>query len=143
MNRKYLYIGCFFPKEELEKSLGALPRKALEKEIRTPHVTLAYKPEAVDRSLFGTPVSVRAVGYGCDGVNEGLLVELSTGCEALQALADGVETPHITLSLAENGEAVNTRFLAFSPIEPFTLTAVFGGFRYSGTVDIRKRDGIL
>ncbi len=135
----YRYIGCFVPAEQLFEQVQKLGKKRLGKIISTPHVTFAYRPESVDESLFGERILVRAVGYGSDGVNEGLLVELHTDNERLAGMAARLPVPHITLSLGPDGKAVNTRFLDFAPISPFELEGVFGGYDMRGNVVARRR----
>ena len=66
------YIGCFVSPEELMEKLSGIREDGLENTIKTPHVTFAYRPEAVDRNLFGEKVGITIIGYGNDGTNEGL-----------------------------------------------------------------------
>lgn len=134
----YRYIGCFVPAEQLFEQVQNLGKKRLERIISTPHVTFAYRPDETDETLFGEKILVRAVGYGSDGVNEGLLVELHTENKRLAEMAAQLPVPHITLSLGPGGEAVNTRFLDFVPISPFELEGVFGGYDMRGNVITRR-----
>lgn len=121
------YIGCFFEFEGLQKQLESYPRTPLKRVVEHPHVTFAYKPQQVPKELFGTKVEFRVVGYGCNGQNEGLKVEFVDPPRELLPLIRAIPVPHITLSVAERGEAVNSSQLEFTPITPFTLTGVFGG----------------
>lgn len=121
------YIGCFFTPEDVEAAMLTQPRQRLYRTIAHPHVTFAYRPESVPAELFGLSVTVKAVGCGNDGENEALLVEFAELPPALKPLADEIPVPHITLSVSEDGQPVNSRYLDFRPIAPFFLTGVFGG----------------
>ncbi len=136
---KYKYIGCFLDFDMLHASIAQLPQKRLFRVIAQPHVTFAYKPETVDTSLFGQSLTLTVTGYGNDGENEGLRVQVQTENEKLQAMADAIAVPHITLSVSETGKPVNTAKLNFSPIEAFGLTGVFGGFCFDGSVDTQAK----
>lgn len=128
------YTGCFLGPELLQKCLKGYSRQTLSRKIANPHVTFAYHPETVPSELFGQTVTVRAIGYGCDGENEALLVEFDDLPEPLRLYAEAIAVPHITLSISESGKAVNSRMLNFNPITPFVLDGVFGGMDEAGTV---------
>ncbi len=134
MDCGFRYIGCFLDSEELAGMVALLGKERLARVIANPHVTFRYQPDTVDSGLFGEKVLVTAVGYGCDGENEGLKVELQMENPRLAKLAEAIAVPHITLSVSKDGESVNTRYLDFTPIAPFTLTGVFGGYTLSGKV---------
>ena len=124
MKNRYLYVGAFVPAGSLWQNISP----TLVRPVRFPHITIEYKPVSVDESLFGTPISIKVVGYGCDGENEGL--EVLPTCEEgplIQRLS-AIAHPHITLSVSESGRARNTGRLFFHPLEPFTLSAVYGGW---------------
>lgn len=129
MASEYIYIGCFFDADTLWAAVAPFAPRRLERPVRAPHVTFVYRPERVDTRLFGREVTVRVTGYGNDGRNEGLRVELVTDEPALEALARAISLPHITLSVSRKGRPVDTAGLAFSPVEPFFLTGRFGGWR--------------
>ncbi|MBQ3194773.1 MAG: hypothetical protein IJB59_14525 [Oscillospiraceae bacterium] len=131
------YIGCFFEPELLKRSLENYERQKLSKEISYPHVTFAYRPEEIPAMLFGQRVTVRAIGYSCNGENEALLVEFVNLPESLKAYTKNIAVPHITLSIAESAKAVNSYKLDFKPIAPFSLVGVFGGMDETGTVRTR------
>ena len=111
----------------------------LAHKIRDPHVTVAFRPGA-DKILLdslGSKASIRAVGYGNDGKNEGLLVEVFTEDSAIQKIleerselddrtGESKKVPtHITLSIAEGAKAVNTKNLDFTPLDnPVNLLAI-------------------
>lgn len=128
------YTGCFFAPESLKNSLENYTRQKLIKEIANPHVTFAYRPEEVPAMLFGQRVTIRAIGYGCDGENEALQVEFVNLPDGLKPYIGDTAIPHITLSLSETAKAVNSRCLDFKPIKPFLLVGVFGGMDEAGTV---------
>lgn len=136
---EYKYIGCFIDYDALHKAIAHLPQARLAKVIEHPHVTFAYRPDCVDTALFGEPIALTVVGYGNDGINEGLLVEVQTKNAVLQAMADDIAVPHITLSISEDGKAVNTAKLTFSPIAPFGLCGHFGGYRFDDGVDTQEK----
>ncbi len=132
---EYRYIGCFIESEALHAAIAHLPAKRLFRVIAHPHVTFAYMPAQVDRSLFGQKLTVTVTGYGCDGKNEGLYVSVHAKHAALQAMADAIAVPHITVSVSETGKPVDTAQLEFLPTSPFSLTGIFGGYLPDGTVD--------
>lgn len=123
----YHYIACFVSRSELLEKIAPLNGSRLSRIIEHPHVTFHYKPDHADETLFGKKVDITAIAYGNDGVNEGLKVTLSSDDPKLQALAEQIEVPHITVSISETGKAVNTRDLDFVPITPIKLTGTFGG----------------
>lgn len=135
---EYKYIGCFVDFHELHAAIGQ-PEARLARVIENPHVTFVYRPDSVDLSLFGIPIALTVTGYGNDGINEGLSVTIDTENAALQAMAKDIPVPHITVSVSEDGEPVDTAKLQFTPIEPFRLTGYFGGFRFDGSVDTQVK----
>lgn len=135
MQTQYEYIALFIESEALYRQAAPLRSNPLPRQIQHPHITFAFRPAAVDESLFGSKATVTVTGYGNDGQNEGLLVTPVIDREPLQKLAAAIEVPHITLALAPGAKAVNTRDLVFSPVAPFTLEGTFGGMlRAEGTV---------
>ena len=127
MNHPYLYIACFVPYYRLMAAVTPIREQRLEREILQPHVTVQYQPETVDERLFGENVLIRVTGYGCNGRNEGLSVQVQSRNPDLQKLLDRIAVPHITLSVARDGSSVDTRELDFHPVEPFTVRGRFGG----------------
>ena len=57
---EFIYIGCFPDPEELRRTAAGIRGEApkLEREIEHPHVTFVYRPEEVDRSLFGKKLRI-------------------------------------------------------------------------------------
>lgn len=131
---RHSYMACF-PDPALLWAFAdrAFPDR-LEKRVRFPHVTVRYEPDEVPDALIGEKVKIRVTGYGNDGTNEGLLVEIVSSSEDLRALLDLIPRPHITLSLSREGKAVNTALLDFGPAEPFEMEAVFGAWTGSRLV---------
>ncbi len=132
---KYHYIGCFVDREELTRYVNAVSTGHLWREITVPHVTFVFEPDEVNRELFGAKVKVQAVGYGNNGINEGLKVKLYCENRVIAEMAEGIKVPHITLSVDKGGKAYDTRYLKFYDIEPFVLEGVFGGYTQNGIVD--------
>jgi hypothetical protein len=116
---------------------------SLPKEIPYPHVTFYYNGGKVDATakkiidecidFIGENATVKGDAYGNDGKNEGIAVEICSGCKIPYY---GAETPHITISLAEGAKAVDTAFLNFSRINftPFIITGKIGFFMEDGTI---------
>ena len=128
------YSGCFIDKNELEIATCGVERSPLAVTIGAPHVTFEYKPKSVNSKLIGQKIDVVAVGYGVDCENEALLVELTDIPDGLEAQAREIAVPHITLTVSESGEPVNSKYLSFVPIEPVPLTATFGVMLETGEV---------
>lgn len=138
MKRHYHYIGCFVSAEELFRHISSVSTGHLERVIEIPHVTFAYKPEEVDEKLFGEKILVRAVGYANDGENEGIRVEIFSENAQISKMAEQIPVPHITLSVSDSGQPVNTCFLRFCPITPFEMEGVFGGCDEEGNIIIES-----
>ena len=128
--KKYIYTGCFLQPDafyaKIDETFGT---DRLSRRIEFPHVTIAYKPDEVDESLFGEKVKILLTGYGRDENNEGFSVAVTAANPKVQELLRDIEIPHITISVdAENGKPVNTRFLTFEPCEQIEFQALVGGF---------------
>lgn len=112
-----VYYGIFFRYEDVQELAGRLfPGQRLAVDITAPHVTFAFRQamsEAFTRRL-GEACQVCVVGYANDGRNEGFQVVLS---DALLSMCHGAATPHITISVAEDGKPIDTGALRFRPIE--------------------------
>ena len=129
------YIGCFFEVEDVKRIAEKCSPERLSRVIASPHVTFAYRPEHIPCELFGTPVSVRVVGYGRNEENEAFSVEFSFLPESLEALAQKIKIPHITVSVSKGGKPVNSNKLEFTRLEnSFILKGVFGGKGSDGFV---------
>ena len=128
MNTKYRYIGLFVSRQELLRCASLISGERLNRVIEHPHVTLEYLPEDADESLFGQTAEITLIGYANNGVNEGFLVKVSSECDELDSMISKVRVPHITISVCRDGEAVDTGYLKFEPIEPIKISGVFGGY---------------
>ena len=124
---RFLYTGWFVEPEEIGQIAAELAPQRLEKKIEYPHITLVFKPEQVNTELFGSKARITVTGYGNDGENEGVLVKVEPEEETLRHAVLNLDTPHITLSIAEGAKAVNTRKLEFHSVEPVVLEGIFGG----------------
>ena len=127
MNSVFKYIGCFFDAGRLYETLEKYRTDPLLNTIARPHVTFEYMPEVVCRELFGKEVTVVVTGYGNNGKNEGVRVSLYSDDEGIKAMIEKIRVPHITLSVSEGAKAVNTADLEFYPVEPVSITGIFGG----------------
>lgn len=116
-----IYWGIFFEDEE-NMPMGTLERKIVHK-----HVTFGFRtPMPVE--LLGRETSVIVDGYGNDGKNEALFVELDPDIQDYHEGDDDARY-HITLSVAEDGRPVDSGKLAFEPMEhPYVLKGRFGYF---------------
>lgn len=139
-----VYAGLFFDPEEIYSQFPP----NLAHRIRDPHVTTAYRP-GVDKLFLnhlGSDAIIRAVGYGNDGQNEGLLVEIVAAPQIIQKTLEEQVIPdgaggykpfptHITLSIAEGAKAVNTRNLKFERLaNPVDFTGIYKFFGKNGTL---------
>ena len=137
------YLGLFIDRECLDYALEGVDRTKGSKDkkpILAPHITLAYKPSQKDvpRELFGKQFVLVADGYGYDEENEAIRAHLEPDVGAadfdketfdkIQKMLDarGITT-HVTLSISENGKAVNSKNLDFRPINPVKIGCVLGG----------------
>lgn len=127
IRQRTVYAGLFLDPEDLYSKKQA----TLEKVVEHPHVTTAFKPNSNQLHLaqIGSKARIYAVGYGNNGENEGLLVRVEAEDPEIQEACDALDTPHITLSTGEKGQAKNTAFLDFVPLEePIELTGKYGVF---------------
>lgn len=124
------YVGCFFDYRELTELVAPIRKNALKNNKRTPHVTFEYKPDSILTELWDTAITATIIGYGNNGENEGLKVVLSSDNETINRMSRKIEVPHITLAVSDTGQAVNTRYLEFEPIEPMKIVGWYGGHAY-------------
>lgn len=125
--RHYHYVGFFPDPGELWEKTDIIRSFKLSNTIMIPHITTAYEPETVIESLFGELVQITAVGYGCDGNNEGLQVLIESKSTVIKEMIKQIPVPHITLSISDDAKAVNTRYLTFEPIPHITFSGKYGG----------------
>lgn len=116
-----IYLGVF---------LDAMINGTLAHQIQFEHVTHLFRPDPamVNQSFFGKKVDVQVIGYGNNGLNEGLLVSLRAADPDLQAALDQIKVPHITLSVSETGKPADTAKLKFTRIDGKTFSGTYGGF---------------
>lgn len=136
MTHPFIYVGCFVDFSKYTEAISGIRTNALKNNIREPHITFEYKPKNVDQSLFGKEISIRIIGYGNDGKNEGLRVQLYSFEPRIQAMIERIETPHITIAVSEDGKPVNTKLLHFDDIMPIEIIGRYGGYAKSGKVII-------
>lgn len=132
--RKIEYIGCFFSQEVILEKAAQYHGDRLYRRISSPHVTFAFRPDTIPYEAFGCPVTVKVVSYGCDGENEAFGVEFEELPEILLPLSRQIKVPHITISVSRTGKPVNSSYISYEPIAPFTLQGVFGGMGTDGIV---------
>lgn len=133
------YTGYFLDARQMGELMAHLEGQGLVagglgRTISCPHVTLSYMPEDAHEGSFGQTQRMRVIGYGNDGRNEGIKVELigQSPDAAIASLEQGVECPHVTLSVSPDGRPADTRDLDFEPLdEPFEMTGTYGGYRPS------------
>lgn len=130
----YAYAGIFLSREAYDTVLMRTSPYHLPILIDTPHVTMSYRPTNIDEDLVGLPVTILVTGYGNDGANEGVCVELISSEQKIMEKASQIKVPHITLALAEGAEAVNTANLSFEAIDQFCIEGCYGA---------KLRDGSL
>ncbi len=137
MNHSIVYLGCFIDFATFQSAVQKIRFNPLERDIKKPHVTFEYKPKEIDRTLFGEEVKIKVIGYGNDGINEGVKVQVFSKNPTIQELYEKIEVPHITIAVSSGGKPVNTRFLKFKEIEPFELTGIYGGCDIADVVQLK------
>ena len=73
-----IYHGIFFDQHDIENAVRKINspyKKSLSKEIKYPHITFGFKVPIKDYFPIGEEATIKIVGYGNDGGNEGLLAE--------------------------------------------------------------------
>jgi hypothetical protein len=134
---RFLYTGCFLAPTETGRLFNWLGGRRLNNVVDSPHVTLAFLPDVLCEHSIGTEVLWNVVGYGNDGQNEGVLVELA---QAPDELLDEIalrREHHVTLSLADGAHAKDTAKLEFTPVEPLSITTIYGLCTCQGTIVIK------
>lgn len=134
MNHPFTYVGCFVKFEDFQSAINCVRKNPLEKDIQDPHITFEYRPEKVDQSLFGKKIHIKIVGYGNNGQNEGLNVQLESDDPSVQAMIDQIEVPHITIAVSREGKPVNTKNLDFEAIHSIKMEGTYGGYTTWGEV---------
>lgn len=133
----------------------------LNKDIPNQHITLAYRPdEEIFQELLkhlGEKCEISVLGYGNDGMNEGLEVEISEDIPYF-----GASQKHITLSIDKASSPVKTGLIDFDmpvpehiaeqmPDEMFGKIAVFTTTReliydadlFNAEIELNEADSVL
>lgn len=136
--REYIYTAVFLSKEDVLAAAGQFHGSRLANVTENPHVTFSFRPEEVNTDLFGRPVDVAVTGYGNDGENEGLRVELQSDDMEIEKLIEKIPVPHITVSLAEGAKAMDTGHIQFDTHaeKKILLHGVYGAFAKDGKVKV-------
>ena len=131
---KAVYLGIFLDGSSADR-LAREQRTSLDKLVNNMHCTFSFRPSDAEAEAFsrlvGKHVALSVTGYGADAENSGFLVDVPSD---LQSFYHGSARPHITVSLSENGKAVNTGKLSFSSIDSFSVMGTCGIFSDSGKV---------
>lgn len=127
-----IYYGAFDMTGAIEEiTSDAGYRTKLEKPVPAPHVTFKFNPEKSEMPwlLIGEKINVKLIAYGCDGENEGFLVEILSDDPEIMKLVKEIEKPHVTLSTSRSGKPFNTRFLDFKELDdPINVEMTIGAF---------------
>lgn len=127
------YEAIFLDDESL-KLIHQLETNKLSRVNDEIHLTLKYKPnkEEIFNEIVGKEFELYLIGYANNGINAGFEVELSEELKPYYLNFDEenssqIKTPHITSSLTEDAEAVNTKNLNFIPLpQKYKVTGKFG-----------------
>ena len=137
------YQGIFFEGNSSQKLLE-FQKDKLPKVVANLHCTFKFKPTRKEtQDFFGAlgnkDISLKVIGYASDGKNSGFEVELTDELKDVYLnrqkiniggeIRERVTPPHITVSMSEDGKAVNTGFLEFEKLEnPFYISGRAGIF---------------
>jgi hypothetical protein len=113
-----IYFGLFFETSDL-------PTPTLKRVVHNPHITFEFKPTTLPEEIIFEIFSVKVIGYGNDGQNEGLLIELPSD---LKKYYKGQSVVHITLSTDKKGKPVDTGKI------PYKLFP--NSFEVEGVIDV-------
>lgn len=125
---KMIYWGLFFPTTTTDNSLSNV--------VKFQHITFGFKvkPPVGLNGRWGRIAETTIIGYGNDGENEGYKIELHGWKKFYRSNA----TPHITISVSENGKPVNTGKIKFDKCEEIDYTGRWGWFGSDGKVHFEK-----
>lgn len=129
-----LKYEAIFLDEESVKLIHRLEENKLDRVNDEIHLTLKYKPsdKEIFNDIIGQEFEMYLIGYGNDGNNSGFEIELSENLKPYYINYDEINTnilkkPHITASLSEEAEAVNTKNLNFKKLpQKYTVKGRFG-----------------
>ncbi len=125
---------AIFLDEESVKLIHKLEKNKLDRVNDEIHLTLKYKPKdnEIFNDIIGKEFHMYLIGYGNDGMNSGFEIELSEELKPYYINYDEINTtilkkPHITASLSNEAEAVNTKNLSFEKLpQKYTVKGRFG-----------------
>lgn len=129
-----LKYEAIFLDEESVKLIHRLEENKLDRVNDEIHLTLKYKPNdsEIFNDIVGQEFEMYLIGYGNDRNNSGFEIELSENLKPYYINYDEINTsilkkPHITASLSEEAEAVNTKNLDFKKLpQKYTVKGRFG-----------------
>ena len=111
---------AIFLDEESVKLIHELEENKLDRVNDEIHLTLKYKPKdnEIFNDIVGKEFDMYLIGYSNDGMNSGFEIELTEELKPYYINYDEINTttlkkPHITASLSNEAEAVNTKNLNF------------------------------
>lgn len=127
------YEAIFLDKESI-KLIHKLETNKLDRINDEIHLTLKYKPNKneIFNDIIGKEFTMYLIGYGNDGNNSGFEVELTKELKPYYINYDETNTsvlkkPHITASLSNDAEAVNTKKLNFHKLpHKYKIKGKFG-----------------
>lgn len=111
---------AIFLDEESVNLIHELEENKLDRVNDEIHLTLKYKPKdnEIFNDIVGKEFDMYLIGYANDGMNSGFEIELTEELKPYYINYDEINTttlkkPHITASLSNEAEAVNTKNLNF------------------------------
>ena len=111
---------AIFLDEESINLIHELEENKLDRVNDEIHLTLKYKPKdnEIFNDIVGKEFDMYLIGYANDGMNSGFEIELTEKLKPYYINYDEINTttlkkPHITASLSNEAEAVNTKNLNF------------------------------
>lgn len=111
---------AIFLDEESINLIHELEENKLDRVNDEIHLTLKYKPKdnEIFNDIVGKEFDMYLIGYANDGMNSGFEIELTEELKTYYINYDEINTttlkkPHITASLSNEAEAVNTKNLNF------------------------------
>lgn len=140
--KKIIYQAIFLDEESVRKVIE-MQKEKLPKTISNIHCTFKYAPstkeiEIFSKILLGKYVTLQVIGYCSNGINSGFEVSLGPELEKIYTNShtiykNGISkvektTPHITVSMNKDADAINTGFLNFVPLEKCFEISGTGGF---------------
>ena len=125
---------AIFLDEESVKLIHQLEQNKLNRVNDEIHLTLKYKPNKneIFNDIVGKEFYMYLIGYGNDGMNSGFEIELSEELKPYYINYDEInkstlKIPHITASLSDDAEAVNTKNLKFNKLpQKYKIKGRFG-----------------